>query len=414
MKTTVYNIVVSLCLFISCQGGAGEPKCDAKTDEILHRIADFYHNAASFTVGIQLYRIHLAPAVKNERWVRYDVAVQRPNKVSFILKDGGDITYAWVCDGARVQTYMASLGKYTSRKAPASMDELSKQEEVELIKGTLESNLFLNLLMKDNPYEAMLNEVQSGKYIGSESQGGSKLDRMQFTADKAKWDLCVQDGPQPLVRMFLPAEPTEPEGTSTVVTITFDRWTVNNPVPDERFRFVPPAGAKKVSSFFKKIEPPSPLLRRQAPDTKLKLLDGSVTDLARLRGKNVVVLDFWATWCVPCCKALPTMEELAGVYKNRGVVFYAVNSKEDAETIKSYLDFHNFRLNAVVDKEGTLFSKYGVHNIPQTVIIDKNGIVQAMHGFLADDVKEMLTSELDTVLEGKNVPIPAGDDADGP
>ncbi|MBU4330247.1 MAG: TlpA family protein disulfide reductase [Acidobacteria bacterium] len=70
---------------------------------------------------------------------------------------------------------------------------------------------------------------------------------------------------------------------------------------------------------------PHPLLGTPAPLFKLPLLDEGEFDLSQQKDKNIVILDFWATWCGPCKSAMPIIIEVAEEYKDRGVVLITVN-----------------------------------------------------------------------------------------
>ena len=72
-------------------------------------------------------------------------------------------------------------------------------------------------------------------------------------------------------------------------------------------------------------------------------VEGKPIDLKASLGKNVILLDFWATWCGPCVKAMPEVEAVAKKFKEKGLVFYAVNAGEDAATIKEFLSFRQAR-----------------------------------------------------------------------
>jgi thiol-disulfide isomerase/thioredoxin len=116
----------------------------------------------------------------------------------------------------------------------------------------------------------------------------------------------------------------------------------------------------------------SPLVGKPAPDFTLDLITGKPFHLAESKG-NVVVLDFWATWCGPCMQAMPQVERVAEEFKERGVQFFAVNLQETAEQINATLERHKLHPTVVLDREGTIAEKYKANAIPQTVIIDREG-----------------------------------------
>lgn len=124
---------------------------------------------------------------------------------------------------------------------------------------------------------------------------------------------------------------------------------------------------------------PHPLLGKPAPPLQLKLLDGGEMDLSKHFGKDVVVLDFFATWCPPCREGLPIIARLAGDYAGKGIAFYAINLSESPDKIRTFLQKEKLSLRVALDerKEGAIL--YQASSIPQTVIIGKDGVVHEVH-----------------------------------
>src|SRR5690349_4238380 len=81
-----------------------------------------------------------------------------------------------------------------------------------------------------------------------------------------------------------------------------------------------------------------PLDGKPAPAFSLDLLKGGKATLADHKNKNVVILDFWATWCGPCVQAMPIVSEVAKSFADKGVVLYAVNEQEEADAVKAFLE----------------------------------------------------------------------------
>ena len=102
--------------------------------------------------------------------------------------------------------------------------------------------------------------------------------------------------------------------------------------------------------------------------------DGKETvDLNKLRGR-VVVLNLWATFCAPCVEELPSLLELHKRMPNLAIV--AVSIDQDPEIYQNFLVKHHVDLKTVRDQEGRVNALYGTAQIPETYIIDRNGMLR--------------------------------------
>jgi thiol-disulfide isomerase/thioredoxin len=145
-------------------------------------------------------------------------------------------------------------------------------------------------------------------------------------------------------------------------------------------------------------EAPHVLLGKPAPAINVPLLDGGTLNLADHKGKDVVILDFWATWCGPCIVGMPLVDQVADQYADQNVVFYAVNVGETPEEIKPFMAKQNFDMKVALDANGKVSMDYAAEAIPQTLIIDKNGIVQSVHIGVGADTKAQLERDVKAAL----------------
>lgn len=153
---------------------------------------------------------------------------------------------------------------------------------------------------------------------------------------------------------------------------------------DELFVFVPPAGATEVEEFGGFGGTRVDLTGTMAPDFRLTDLEGKPHRLENYRGK-VVVLDFWASWCAPCRKELPSLEKIHREYGDKGLVILAINS-EKTDIARSFIKKNGYTFPVVRDVEGTVFDDYSVSSIPVTVVIDRTGRIAAHFvGFGGED-----------------------------
>jgi thiol-disulfide isomerase/thioredoxin len=140
------------------------------------------------------------------------------------------------------------------------------------------------------------------------------------------------------------------------------------------------------------------LVGLSAPSVKAKLLDGENFDLSKHKGK-VVVLDFWATWCGPCVRALPELMEATSSFPKDKVVFVAVNQGEKAKQIKKFLKQKKWEnLTVALDPQAIAGKSFKVEGIPQTVIIDKQGKVRHVHVGFSPNIGNRLKKEVQALV----------------
>lgn len=121
--------------------------------------------------------------------------------------------------------------------------------------------------------------------------------------------------------------------------------------------------------------PASVVVGELAPEFTLVNMEGERVSLADYRGQ-VVVLNFWATWCPPCREEKPTMERLYQQFKDDGLVFLAINVEENGhQVVSEYLMNNSFSFPILLDGKAEVQGMYGVFRYPESYIIDRDGTV---------------------------------------
>jgi thiol-disulfide isomerase/thioredoxin len=115
---------------------------------------------------------------------------------------------------------------------------------------------------------------------------------------------------------------------------------------------------------------------RPAPDFSFVDSDGRSHTLAEYRGRPVA-LHFWATWCGPCVRELPLISRL-GAPGSQDLVVLAVNCAETDREVSSFLRAQKLSLNLVMDRESRISRLYGIYAIPQTFMIDREGLIRSV------------------------------------
>ncbi len=135
-------------------------------------------------------------------------------------------------------------------------------------------------------------------------------------------------------------------------------------------------------------------------------MDGRKIDLAEFKGR-VVLVDFWATWCVPCLKTMPGLKEIYAQYKDQGFEIIGISLDDDEDKLKSYLEKEGIAWPQYYDGKGwenELATKYGIESIPATFLIGKDGLVAGNdlpEAALKAKIAELLT------VQDKAPPAPA-------
>ena len=115
----------------------------------------------------------------------------------------------------------------------------------------------------------------------------------------------------------------------------------------------------------------------EAPNFKLEDIDEYEYDFSEYRGK-VVLLNFWATWCPPCRREMPSMERLYKKYQDKDFSVIAVNQMEDEDKIFAFTGALETQLtfNILLDTKSTVSQNYDVRGLPTTYLIDKEGRIR--------------------------------------
>jgi thiol-disulfide isomerase/thioredoxin len=162
-------------------------------------------------------------------------------------------------------------------------------------------------------------------------------------------------------------------------------------------QLLPPGSTANVESE----NGPEIMKGKKAPAIKTQLVDGKKFELSDHKGK-VVILDFWASWCGPCVKGLPIMKKVCSSFDQEKVKLVAVNQGENKKTINKFLKNKNLtELTVAIDKSSSVGNSFMVKGIPQTVVIDQDGIVRFVHVGFGPDSGSQLKNEITELLSEK-------------
>jgi len=385
-------------------------RLDADTEKVLRALTDHIAGLKSISLEISSeIKVH-GEGINQDSTTVHTFQMQRPDRIALTLKSGmqgGTV----ISDGKTMCVHIPAMKKYTVQDPPKDPTRV-------LMFGGAGAQFFA-VLLKEDPYKAFAEGIIEGKYLGEKKLDGVACHHMRLRQrlsgpQEVNFDVEVwsEKSATPVVRRMMAdlsavsrnAPQFKGKNVVVILDIRYRNWKFNPPIPAAAFTFKPPAGAEKVDSFFGGGKRrPHALLGKAAPDFSLGILDGGQVTLADLKGKSIVILDFWATWCGPCRQVLPIITEVAKEFKDRGVVLFAVNLREQPGKIRAFLKETGIKVTVALDKEGKVGGLYRARGIPQTVIIGKDGSVQQVHVGFAPGLKEQLRSELKALVEGKSL-----------
>lgn len=433
------RLPVGLCLLtissVSLWSSA-DASADDKALEVLTALVGHYAQLESMQTEMKAtINIDIPDFGEQNMSSTFAVAARPPNAFALRGKEGM-FTVDVVNNGTELYMYIPMLNSYTIQEGAASFAEIQELEsEANMIPG---ADMIMNFLDEESRDE-LLDAADAAVYVGIEEIKGTSVHHITMQQDV---DVDVdedEDEDEDLsftVNMWISAEGDPwvmriipdmkammeaqgdaagmPAGMEMELVIDFSNWS-SDPLDDSAFAFDPPEGARKVDDLMEDMafeddadapdfeideeEPEMPGEGKPAPAFEAELLDGSTFVLANTVGKNVVVLDFWATWCPPCRRGLPILAKVTGELADRGVVFIAVDLRETNEKVTKFLAKQDYSLTVAMDRDGKIGESYGVGGIPHTVIIGRDGIIAHVHIGFSPDLEEKLHEELAALLD---------------
>lgn len=292
----------------------------------------------------------------------------RPAQFVVQVKQKGDLEQLYISDGKTYTIYDPADNSYVQQ-------EVSSDNP--LIGGHLTFAGFAGLAMEPKFGELLETYIrqnfETAQAKGTEKVGTTPCRVVELTGKGGTMSLFLGSKDGLVYRMVYKMS----GGTTHEELVT--SLQLNPGISKDVFAFKPPADAKKKEPKQQaegSREDTKSLEGQSAPDFTLTDMEGNSISLSDLKGK-VVFLDFWATWCSPCRKALPHTQSLSQHEKAKSgeLVVLAVNAREEVDKVKQFMQEKGFSFRVLMDKDGAVLNRYKVHGIPTFVLIDREGKV---------------------------------------
>ena len=144
------------------------------------------------------------------------------------------------------------------------------------------------------------------------------------------------------------------------------------------------------------------------PDLKVKLLNGSTTTLHKLSQDGPLLIDFWATWCVPCKKVMKYLNQYHEEYANDNFKVLMINTDTPRSLgkVRGFIKSQNYSFNVGMDPNKVLSKKLNGMIMPTLILVDKGGVIKWRHqGYVAGEeveIEEQIKQVLGKSINEKN------------
>jgi thiol-disulfide isomerase/thioredoxin len=370
------------------------PATDLRARQALERVADRYRTlkgyrlegVSSTTVKTRTERSETASSMR--------FLVQRPGRLASEMRES-QYTTRVVANGESLWTAVPELGQYTVQ----ALAPLLAGADSTLLKGQMDPA---------SGYAQLLDGIKQVQPLSRDTvrtaRGVVQCERYALTraaADSTAPGITIHPRVvwvDPASRLVLldssSVEQNHPQ-LGLVTSVSMTRMVVAEADPAiaaDAFVFRPEDGMRRMRKFMQRSPEHEALEGQPATDFTLETLaDSKPVRLSELKGR-VVVLDFWATWCGPCRRWLPIVEQASHDYAAKGLSVFAVNERENDSKVRAYLEQQKLDLPVLMDRSGTVGSTYRASSIPLTVVVGRDGnvlrILVGLHE--ADDLKDVL------------------------
>ena len=370
------------------------PNTDQLARKALERVAERYRTLKGYRLEGATSNTVSTRTEKNETGNRIRFLVQRPGRITSEVRDS-QYTTRLVANGESLWTAIPELDQYMAQPlAPllAGADSAQLKGQLDPLSGythLLDGISRVQTLPRDTVRTAR-GVVKCDRYALSRAAADSTAPGVTIHP-RVVW---VDPASRLVLLDSSRVDQTHPQ-LGPVSAVSMMRLVVAEADPTvaaDAFVFKPDDGMRRVRRFMQRSPEHEALEGQPATDFTLETLAGSKpVKLSELKGR-VVVLDFWATWCGPCRRWLPIVEQASRDYASKGLAVFAVNERETDSKVRSYLDQQKLDLPVLMDRSGTVGSIYRASSIPLTVVVGKDGFVlRVMVGLHeAEDLKDVL------------------------
>jgi|GEM_PF-766439 len=360
------------CILLICFTSKVNAQQTNPADSLVYAIAEMYKDLGDYhfegDVSVRMRR------GRQTQTTGYKLRTAQELPYKYMISIGGDRARQLVINDTMTWAYHPESRQYVKR--PGTLLPVSLRSDFPNLISTYarldELTESARIIEVDTTYE-MVEEVRRAYLLElipkpTDQTAGQSI-TMMLWVDRESLEVL-----QERRSSYIPNSPYGP--MSVRQTTSYSSAILNNDIPDSLFVFTPPDSTDRVTHIdaFPKI----PLTLYGLPAKNFSLVDLKEGEEVSLESysDNVIVVNFWATWCGPCSAEMAALNTIYHERKGDGLVVLAINEEEAPEQVASYIDAGGFDFTVLLDQFGLVSREYNVYELPTTFIIDRNGVIQ--------------------------------------
>ncbi|MFW6114429.1 MAG: redoxin domain-containing protein [bacterium] len=382
---------------------------ERKFDDTVRAFEQHLYDAGVFSVDVTSHWTYSGDGRQTEGTNLYHVAVQEGGKyrIEAGSAEQGETQYICASDSQKVIRFHKPANYYSQKPASVTHDDLQHDS---LTLQTL-SGSGVELLIRPQMRAQLIARISDIRLVGKEMLNGREVTHMKLTlVDKRLMDVWFTTDKIPMLVQLATTEqiPINERKVVELVTTSKFKWNVGEPLPATTFTVDIPPDARSVDNLLAALRDGGirQLLGKQAPLLELNDTNGGTSRLATYRGERVIVLIFWASWCAPSTHGMESLNEFVTEAEQKGAVVWAINLGETVEQVNQCVKQYKYTGSVLLDPETKALDKYLFGQLPMTVLIGKDGTVQAFHSGSTAEARRRIRQDTATLLKGEElVPV---------
>lgn len=360
------RVIPFLALFAASASGQSGP-------EIIKKVAEKYRTLTSYQFEAQIVTESVDENNESRTRTTWKAAAKLPDRRRLEMA-GGPLASVRVYDGEAVWEYRPRHKQFSREEQANYKPPPSVLADPAERYGLLDRSAANAKFLREETIEA-LGEQRPCWVV--EIPPVARANRM--TLERSPTTYWVEKTTHLVLKQAETSKlqlPIKDSPVTQSVTTLFTLARVNKPVSDELFRFDPPAEAAQVPKFTDPFGRGTSLVGKPSPDWVLPDLEGKDVTWTSFKGQ-IVLVTFWATWCVPCREQMKKIEEVQQALEGSGLVVLAINKGETVEIARRYMEEHRYPFRVLLDRDEQVALKFAVSSLPALVLIDREGNISA-------------------------------------